>query len=236
MNSQNNMSFEAMDMTNDIPLTSDVPKSRFTAWFFFKICLAIAIFILLGINILTYLKTGTDAITPYFNSFFNKQKTEEKVKPNTLEQNNEKTSDTIYDSIDLSAKHISDKEQKEETDLHKQVESIQKNKKQKKDKRDTDFFNKNDDSNENTVLQKISDKSKNLVRNNEEDDVENEEESKHYKASSVLDLKLTKTPGYCYVGTDRNYRTCVKVGVGDQCMSGKVFPTEELCINPNLKE
>ena len=59
---------------------------------------------------------------------------------------------------------------------------------------------------------------------------------KNYEASSVLDLKLTKTPGYCYVGTDRNVRTCVKVGVGDKCASGKVFPTMDLCVNPNLKE
>ena len=46
---------------------------------------------------------------------------------------------------------------------------------------------------------------------------------KNYKASSLLDLKLTKTPGYCYVGTDRNVRTCVQVGVGDKCASGKYF-------------
>jgi hypothetical protein len=46
------------------------PKTRFTPWFFFKIGLAIIIFGLLGFNIFTYLKTGSDAFTHYFGKFF----------------------------------------------------------------------------------------------------------------------------------------------------------------------
>lgn len=42
--------------------------------------------------------------------------------------------------------------------------------------------------------------------------------------------------GYCYIGEDRGFRSCVKVGQMDQCMSGDIFPTEEICINPNLRE
>ena len=42
-------------------------------------------------------------------------------------------------------------------------------------------------------------------------------------------------PGWCYVGEDRGYRTCSQVGVNDQCMSGDIFPTQELCMNPNLR-
>jgi hypothetical protein len=41
--------------------------------------------------------------------------------------------------------------------------------------------------------------------------------------------------GWCYVGEDRGYRTCAQVGVNDQCMSGDIFPSNELCINPNLR-
>ena len=44
-----------------------------------------------------------------------------------------------------------------------------------------------------------------------------------------------KKSGYCYLGTDRTYRTCVKVDNSDECMSGQVFPTKDLCINPNLR-
>ena len=107
-----------------------------------------------------------------------------------------------------------------------------------KDKSKSDFF----DNDEDTIVDKIKNVSNNsnaLVNKDNadmEDKYADEENQSHYKASSVLDLKLTKTPGYCYVGTEQNYRTCVKVGAGDTCMSGQVFPTENLCINPNLKE
>ena len=41
--------------------------------------------------------------------------------------------------------------------------------------------------------------------------------------------------GWCFVGEDRGFRTCAEVGVNDDCMSGDIFPSQELCINPNLR-
>jgi hypothetical protein len=41
--------------------------------------------------------------------------------------------------------------------------------------------------------------------------------------------------GWCYIGEDRGFRSCVQVGVNDECMSGDIFPSNELCINPNLR-
>lgn len=41
--------------------------------------------------------------------------------------------------------------------------------------------------------------------------------------------------GWCFIGEDRGYRTCSKVGENDKCMSGDIFPSQELCINPNLR-
>lgn len=42
--------------------------------------------------------------------------------------------------------------------------------------------------------------------------------------------------GFCLIGTDRNYRSCIYVGENDTCMSGKVFPSKDLCINPSLRQ
>ena len=42
--------------------------------------------------------------------------------------------------------------------------------------------------------------------------------------------------GYCYVGTDRGYRSCIEVNDTDSCISGDVFPTMDICINPNLRQ
>ena len=41
--------------------------------------------------------------------------------------------------------------------------------------------------------------------------------------------------GYCYIGEDRGFRSCIKVGQADMCMSGDIFPSSEICINPNLR-
>ena len=42
--------------------------------------------------------------------------------------------------------------------------------------------------------------------------------------------------GYCYIGEDRGFRSCLKVNEGDQCMSGDIFPSMDICVNPNLRE
>lgn len=41
--------------------------------------------------------------------------------------------------------------------------------------------------------------------------------------------------GWCYIGEDRGYRTCAQVGVNDTCMSGDIFPSQEICMNPSLR-
>jgi hypothetical protein len=41
--------------------------------------------------------------------------------------------------------------------------------------------------------------------------------------------------GWCYIGEDRGIRSCSQVGVNDMCMSGDIFPSNEICINPNLR-
>jgi len=43
-------------------------------------------------------------------------------------------------------------------------------------------------------------------------------------------------PGWCYIGTDRGYRSCIKVRDSDKCMSGEIFPTKDVCINPALRK
>lgn len=41
--------------------------------------------------------------------------------------------------------------------------------------------------------------------------------------------------GWCFIGEDRGFRSCVEVGPNDQCMSGDIFPTMDICVNPNLR-
>ena len=53
--------------------------------------------------------------------------------------------------------------------------------------------------------------------------------------STESNIQQKKASGYCYIGSDRGYRTCVKMTGGDTCASGKVFPSKDICVNPNLR-
>jgi hypothetical protein len=53
--------------------------------------------------------------------------------------------------------------------------------------------------------------------------------------SSSSIQKGTSKAGFCYIGEDRGFRTCEEVGVNDTCMSGDIFPTRDVCINPTLR-
>ena len=41
--------------------------------------------------------------------------------------------------------------------------------------------------------------------------------------------------GWCYIGEDNNTRACAEVGANDRCMSGDIFPSQQICMNPNLR-
>ena len=46
----------------------------------------------------------------------------------------------------------------------------------------------------------------------------------------------TGKSGYCYIGEDRGFRSCIRVGEQDTCMSGDIFPTHAICVNPRLRK
>lgn len=48
--------------------------------------------------------------------------------------------------------------------------------------------------------------------------------------------KLTLTEdAYCYIGYDNGQRECMEAYAGDVCMSGEIFPSMDICINPKLR-
>jgi hypothetical protein len=42
--------------------------------------------------------------------------------------------------------------------------------------------------------------------------------------------------GYCYIGEENGIRSCLRVSDASMCMSGDVFPTSDICVNPRLRE
>ena len=45
-----------------------------------------------------------------------------------------------------------------------------------------------------------------------------------------------KQGGWCFIGSENGVRTCAKVKDSSNCMSGNIFPSNEICINPSLRE
>jgi hypothetical protein len=89
-------------------------------------------------------------------------------------------------------------------------------------------------------INKIDDHSKidmNLLNNAVRKQENNTDEPEPDEAGSRTQSSKAKLKsGYCYIGEDRGFRRCIKVGEGDKCMSGDIFPTDEICVNPSLRE
>mgnify|MGYP000902453584 CR=1 FL=1 len=41
--------------------------------------------------------------------------------------------------------------------------------------------------------------------------------------------------GWCLIGEDKGVRNCIQVGANDTCLSGDIFPNNQICVNPNLR-
>lgn len=66
---------------------------------------------------------------------------------------------------------------------------------------------------------------------------QNEQINHDYEAQEASSsINNINKSGWCYIGEDRGFRTCAEVGVHDKCLSGDIFPTHEICMNPNLRE
>jgi len=66
--------------------------------------------------------------------------------------------------------------------------------------------------------------------NNEEDSYTADEAS-----SSIQSSKSSGKSGWCYIGEDRGFRSCIKVGENDQCMSGDIYPSQQICMYPEMR-
>ena len=63
------------------------------------------------------------------------------------------------------------------------------------------------------------------------------DDNTHYSADDT-DSNIQKgagKSGWCLVGSDRGVRSCVEVGANDDCMSGDIFSTKDVCVNPKLR-
>ena len=63
---------------------------------------------------------------------------------------------------------------------------------------------------------------------------QNQQSQYDYQANEASS-SISGKAGWCYIGEDRGYRTCAEVSASDTCMSGDIFPSQEICMNPSLR-
>ena len=77
-------------------------------------------------------------------------------------------------------------------------------------------------------------------------------DNKSKRVNNTIDLALEKQPkpqkenkkkkkedrkeGWCYIGSEGVSRSCAYIEEGVECMSGEIFGSKEVCINPSLRE
>ena len=86
-----------------------------------------------------------------------------------------------------------------------------------------------DPTKQNNLSQALNSATPNLTRKNEPS------YSADDSYSSIQMSKSSSKSGWCFIGEDRGMRSCSQVGSNDKCMSGDIFPTQEICVNPNLR-
>lgn len=92
------------------------------------------------------------------------------------------------------------------------------------------------------------------VEKDDESDDEEEDNTKEKSLDKAIDLAPQKKSvveadeagsktqgktgkaGWCYIGEDRGFRSCAKVGRQQECESGEYFSRKELCENPDLRK
>ena len=85
------------------------------------------------------------------------------------------------------------------------------------------------------ALQNATDYNKLKNRINKKNDKEKYESPISDVDTSNIQNNPASKKGYCLVGEQQGIRSCVRVTNDDTCMSGEIFPSRSLCINPRLR-
>jgi|TARA_Y100000389_G_scaffold202790_1_gene249213 hypothetical protein len=88
-----------------------------------------------------------------------------------------------------------------------------------------------------TGITKLQDKllQKNNIVNteNNNDYIENSSLTDEYE--NTKGDKVNLKSGYCYIGSQKNKRYCAEISESSKCMSGDIYPTLDICVNPNIR-
>jgi hypothetical protein len=66
-------------------------------------------------------------------------------------------------------------------------------------------------------------------------ELQNQTNSDLGKVNYLPPKQYTNKKGWCLIGEEKGFNSCIEVGRNDYCMSGDIYPTQDICINPSLR-
>jgi hypothetical protein len=204
----------------------------------------------LGINVFSYLEVGTEATTNIFNKFFSP----------ILKVFGYETLETTKQTVEVSATGTKAGVDMVADTTTGAINTVEDKAKAKQSNTNTTNTKKSGNS-DNTVTGKQASSSLSInnaqpVQNqmklekqmNDLEDMQQENLQKALDdaakdgfgptpddALSRIQSSNSGKAGWCFIGEDRGFRTCSEIGQNDKCMSGDIFPSHEICMNPNLR-
>jgi len=216
---------------------------RFMIWF-----LLIIILSLYGLNIFNYLAEGTDIITALLAPFTYTLTLISGTTLNTTIQNISQGGQVVITQIseflsaiitfitNLLTGSLKAAENTSSSAIGQLQSNITKDKINSGDINRTNQGSKDEteeaEGTETTILQnerKVNERTRDVPK-----EVKNTIKEKENTEPAPLQSNSNEY-GYCYIGKTNNARNCAKVSSRNKCMSGDIFPTMEICINPNLR-
>lgn len=119
----------------------------------------------------------------------------------------------LNDNINNLIKNENDIKKEEENKKKKEEEELKKEKSQIEEQKDLE---KKKELEKQSGLNELNNKVNEL--------------SKTYNKNQIA-----TSNGFCYIGYDLGQRECTDIYSGEICMSGQIFPTMDVCINPNFR-
>jgi hypothetical protein len=203
-------------------------------WFFFSFqtwIIIILVLAFLGINVFIYLGNGIDQFTTFLKPIlkligYATVKTAEQTKETTetgVKAGVKASGDVAAAGLNVAAKGI-DVAAEGSTDILKRTENIIKGK-PAASSLSTETSAKPDKK------EKCTDDSENLL-----DALNDAKSSIVVPDTADSSIQGIGKAGWCFVGEDKSTRKCAEIGVNDSCMSGEIFPSKDLCMNPNIRK
>ena len=214
----------ARSIQNSIPANS---PQKSTIWSLFKYGFIIIILAFLGINLFSYLGIATDKITSIFKpvlSFFGY------AVGDTVKQTSDVTAEGVKAATDITANTV-------DTGVDIIQDSLSKNS-------NSTYDNEQENTNDALNNDNLDEKEKQIkgaekALDETIDTLDKKEKKLEYTPAPIETTSVGQTnlkSGYCLIGDVNGTRTCLKVGENDTCMSNKIYPSLEICRDPNLRQ